>query len=63
LYGHLSVVEYLVYQNADINAKNNDGKTPLGLAEKSDIVEFLERNEEEQRLREEEKRRQKDCRI
>jgi len=31
-YGHLSVVEYLINQKADINAKNEDGKTPLVLA-------------------------------
>jgi len=30
--GHLSVVEYLVNNNADINAKDKDDKTPLGLA-------------------------------
>ena len=52
--GHLSVVEYLVNQKADINAKEKDGKTPLGLASvdenydseddkkrKSNVVEFL----------------------
>jgi len=33
--GHLRVVEYLVNQNADINAKDNDMKTPLGLASES----------------------------
>jgi len=58
--GHLSVVEYLVNQKADINAKDIFGK--------SNVVEFLkkkeeERNEEDRRLKEEEKRRQKDCRI
>ena len=43
-YGHLSVVEYLVIQKADINSKNKAGKTLLGLASekgKSDVVEFL----------------------
>jgi len=43
--GHLSVVEYLVNQKADINAKNKDGKTPMVLAfknGKSNVIEFLE---------------------
>ena len=52
--GHLSVVEYLVNQRADINAKNKNGETPLGLASeiknyytedqkkgKLDVVEFF----------------------
>ena len=39
--GHLSVVEYLVNQKADINAKNYHGETPLGVAKKSNVVEFL----------------------
>jgi len=59
LNGHYSVVEYLVNQKADINAKNLEGKTPLELASenwKSNVVEFLKRKEEEQR-------KQKDCRI
>ena len=30
--GNLSVVEYIVYQKADINPKDKDGETPLGLA-------------------------------
>ena len=52
--GHLSVVEYLVDQKADINARNTKGETPLRLASsigrhnsevkkimKSSVVEFL----------------------
>ena len=51
--GHLHVVEYLVNQKADINEKNINGKTPLGLANdigkhdkydkkrKSNVVKFL----------------------
>jgi len=39
--GHLSVVEYLVNQKADINAKDIQGETPLGVARKSNVVEFL----------------------
>jgi len=39
--GHLSVVEYLVNQKADINAKDKDGKTPLGVARKSNLREFI----------------------
>jgi len=30
--GHLSVVEYLVNQKAEMNVKNKDGKTPLLVA-------------------------------
>jgi len=44
--GYLSVVEYLVNQKADINAKNMDGKTPLELAInnwKSNVEDFLKR--------------------
>ena len=54
--GHLSVVEYLFNQKADINSKNNAGKTPMTLASeiniydseddkkrKSNVVEFLKR--------------------
>jgi len=39
--GHLSVVEYLVNQKADINTQNKQGQTPLGVAKKSNVVEFL----------------------
>ena len=52
--GHLSVVEYQVNQKADINAKNKQRQTPLGVASKiesydseddqkrkSNVVEFL----------------------
>ena len=42
--GDLSVVEYLVNQKADINAKNYSGKTPLGVASiiwESNVVKFL----------------------
>jgi len=64
--GHHSVVEYLVNQKADIKIK--DGETPLGYAWKSNeeeqrLREEEKRKEEKQRLREEEKRRQRDCRI
>jgi len=41
--GPLDVVEYLVNQKADINAKGKDGKTPLGGAWKSNIIEYLRR--------------------
>jgi len=43
-YGHLSVVEYLVNQKADINAKNKDGWTPLQWAAENghlSVVEYL----------------------
>jgi len=39
--GHQGVVEYLVNQKVDINAKNKDGNTPLEIASKSNVVEFL----------------------
>ena len=42
--GHLCFVEYLVNQKAEINAKNQEGKTPLRLSSengKSNVVEFL----------------------
>ena len=42
--GHLSVVEYLVNQKADINEKGNDNSTPLHLAARYghlSIVEYL----------------------
>ena len=44
--GHLSVVEYLVNQKADLNGKTISGKTPLGLAGdegKNNVIEFLKR--------------------
>jgi len=43
-YGHLSVVEYLVDQKADINAKDNGGWTPLHYAAANgqlNVVEYL----------------------
>jgi len=43
-YGHLSVVEYLVNQKADINAKNKDDWTPLHGAARNghlSVVEYL----------------------
>ena len=42
--GHLSVVEYLVSQKADINAKDTNGCTPLHLAAQKghlSVVEYL----------------------
>jgi len=42
--GHLSVVEYLVNHNAEINVKNKDGETPLELAKRYgrlNVVDFL----------------------
>ena len=44
LNGHLSVVEYLVYKNADINAKNIYEETPLHYAAQNShlcVVEYL----------------------
>jgi len=43
-YGHLSVVEYLVNQKADINAKDKDNRTPLHRAARYghlSVVEYL----------------------
>jgi len=43
-HGHLSVVEYLVNQKADINARDSNGKTALGQASvysRSNVVDFL----------------------
>jgi len=42
--GHLSVVEYLVNQKADINAKNKNNWTPLHYAAQNghlSVVEYL----------------------
>jgi len=44
IYGHLSVVEYLINQKADINAKNIDDQTPLHYAAYNghlSVVEYL----------------------
>ena len=57
--GHLSVVEYLVNQKADINAKDKDGKTPIQLANEykhTNIADFLKKAEEEIL-------KKRDCRI
>jgi len=43
-YGHLSVVEYLVNQKADINAKDGDDYTPLHFSAENghlSVVEYL----------------------
>jgi len=45
--GHLDVVIHLVNQKADINSRNDNWKTPLGVAYEignSSIVEFLKIN-------------------
>jgi len=45
--GYLAVVKYLVFQNADVNAKNNEGNTPLLLARKNfqgEVAKFLKKN-------------------
>jgi len=45
--GHLSVVEYLVNQKADINGKAENGSTPLHYADRYrylNVVEFLKNN-------------------
>ena len=42
--GHLNVVKYLIEHGADFYKRNNDGNTPLYLADKrghSNIVEYL----------------------
>ena len=47
LNGHLSVVEYLVNQKADINGKTENGSTPLHYAAQYrhiNVVEFLKNN-------------------
>jgi len=36
--GHLRVVECLINQNADINPKNKDGNTPVGVASENVII-------------------------
>jgi len=44
IYGHLSVVEYLVNQKADISAKDKDNQTPLHVAAANghlSVVEYL----------------------
>jgi len=41
LNGHLSVVEYLIKNGADINAKDNSSRTPLKLARKQEIKDLL----------------------
>ena len=43
-YGHLSIVEYLVNQKADINAKDENDHTPLHFAAENghlSVVEYL----------------------
>ena len=42
--GHLSIVEYLVNHNADINEKDKDNMTPIHLAAQNghlSVVEYL----------------------
>ena len=40
--GHLSVVEYLVNQKADINAKGENNQTPLHYAAENDHLSVVE---------------------
>ena len=40
--GHLSVVEYLVNRNADMNAKTNIGETVLGIASLFDFFDSID---------------------
>jgi len=39
--GHLEVVKFLVSKGADVNARNDCGDTPLDLARRTEIVEYL----------------------
>ena len=39
--GYSEIVKYLVKNGADINIKNNDGKTALDLADSEEIKEVL----------------------
>ena len=39
--GYSEIVKYLVEKGADINIKNNDGKTTLDLADSEEIKEVL----------------------
>ncbi|KAG4133422.1 hypothetical protein ERO13_D08G095740v2 [Gossypium hirsutum] len=42
--GHLKIAEALLSRNADVNAKDNEGQTPLHYAvmcEREDIAKFL----------------------
>ena len=39
--GHLKIVKFLIENGADINIKNNDGKTALDLAKTEEIKKVL----------------------
>src|SRR5436190_1020707 len=41
--GHKNVAELLLYNKADVNTRNHDGKTPLQLAGRNDVAELLRR--------------------
>ena len=40
--GHLEIVKFLIENGADINIKNNDGKTALDFAEENDYKNIIE---------------------
>ena len=42
--GRLDMVKFLVEKGADVNARGNDGETPLTLATKQDVVDFLKQH-------------------
>jgi ankyrin repeat protein len=47
LRGHKDVAELLIAKGADVNVKNNQGRTPLSLAKKkghNEIVELLRKH-------------------
>ena len=42
-YVNLEIVQFLIESGADVNIKNNDGKTALDLAETEEIKEVLKK--------------------